>query len=175
MTQFKIEFLLAFTGCRKVLGKMPDIYIYIYIYYWLTNPCYYSYVVLRQTNNKLRMTSVKLQWNHTDDHYDLNFNQHISNTCKSASKQLNALVRLKCFLGFEESKVLIVLSYHILIIALFVLYQQAMSLVKAENLKKRALRFLHNDYTSLYELSLKNSRKPKISVCTYRTEISKAQ
>ena len=38
-----------------------------------------------------------------------------------------------------------------------------MSLVKAENLKKRALRFLHNDYTSLYELSLKNSRKPKIS------------
>ena len=31
MTQFKIEFLLAFTGCRKVLGKMPDIYIYIYI------------------------------------------------------------------------------------------------------------------------------------------------
>ena len=67
------------------------------------------------------------------------------------------------------------LSYHILIIVLFVLYQQAMSLVKAENLKKRALRFLHNDYTSLYELSLKNSRKPKINVCTYRTEISKAQ
>ena len=23
--QFKIEFLLPFTGCRKVLGKMPDI------------------------------------------------------------------------------------------------------------------------------------------------------
>ena len=22
-TQFKIEFLLQFTGCRKVLGKMP--------------------------------------------------------------------------------------------------------------------------------------------------------
>ena len=25
ITQFKIEFLLPFTGCRKVLGKMPDI------------------------------------------------------------------------------------------------------------------------------------------------------
>ena len=37
----------------------------------------------------------------------LNFNLHISITCKSASKQLNALVRLKCFLGFEERKVLI--------------------------------------------------------------------
>ena len=24
ITQFKIEFLLLFTGCRKVLGKMPD-------------------------------------------------------------------------------------------------------------------------------------------------------
>ena len=23
ITQFKIEFLLLFTGCRKVLGKMP--------------------------------------------------------------------------------------------------------------------------------------------------------
>ena len=23
ITQFKIEFLLRFTGCRKVLGKMP--------------------------------------------------------------------------------------------------------------------------------------------------------
>ena len=24
ITQFKIEFLLPFTGCRKVLGKMPE-------------------------------------------------------------------------------------------------------------------------------------------------------
>ena len=32
ITQFKIDFLLPFTGCRKVLGKMSEIYIYIYIY-----------------------------------------------------------------------------------------------------------------------------------------------
>ena len=25
ITQFKIKFLLPFTGCRKVLGKMPGI------------------------------------------------------------------------------------------------------------------------------------------------------
>ena len=31
ITQFKIELLLPFTGYRKVLGKKPDIYIYIYI------------------------------------------------------------------------------------------------------------------------------------------------
>ena len=24
ITQFKIQFLLLFTGCRKVLGKMPE-------------------------------------------------------------------------------------------------------------------------------------------------------
>ena len=29
ITQFKIELLLPFTGYRKVLGKKPDIYIYI--------------------------------------------------------------------------------------------------------------------------------------------------
>ena len=30
ITQFKIEFLPPFTDCRKVLGKMPDIYISFY-------------------------------------------------------------------------------------------------------------------------------------------------
>ena len=30
ITQFKIEFLLPFTSCRKVLGKMPDIYMCVY-------------------------------------------------------------------------------------------------------------------------------------------------
>ena len=34
--QFKIEFLLLFAGCRKVLGKMP-IYIYIYIYNYISD------------------------------------------------------------------------------------------------------------------------------------------
>ena len=36
---------------------------------------------------------------HLDD--QLSFNLHISNICKSASKQLNARLRLKSFLGFE--------------------------------------------------------------------------
>ena len=31
ITQFKIEFLLPFTDCRKVLGKMPDIYILVFM------------------------------------------------------------------------------------------------------------------------------------------------
>ena len=45
-------------------------------------------------------SSVKLLGIHIDG--QLSFNLHISNICKSASKQLNALVRLENFLGFEE-------------------------------------------------------------------------
>ena len=47
-------------------------------------------------------SSVKLLGILIDD--QLNFNLH-SVTCKSASKQLNALVRSKCFQDFEERKV----------------------------------------------------------------------
>ena len=38
---------------------------------------------------------------------ELNFNLHITNICRSAANQLNALIRLKKFIGFEEEKVLI--------------------------------------------------------------------
>ena len=37
----------------------------------------------------------------------LNFSEHISSICKSAANQLNALVRLKTFLGSNERKVLV--------------------------------------------------------------------
>ena len=51
------------------------------------------------------VSKVKLLGIETDD--KLNFNHHINNICKSASNQLNALIRLKHLLGFEERKVLI--------------------------------------------------------------------
>ena len=37
----------------------------------------------------------------------LNFEQHINRICKSAANQLNALIRLKRFLGFLERKALV--------------------------------------------------------------------
>ena len=37
----------------------------------------------------------------------LNFNMHINNICKSAANQLNSLIRLNCFLGIDEKKVLV--------------------------------------------------------------------
>ena len=38
--------------------------------------------------------------------YKLDFYPHISNICKKAATQLNALKRLKSFIGFREKKVL---------------------------------------------------------------------
>ena len=38
---------------------------------------------------------------------ELNFSTHISNICKSAANQLNALIRLQKFLSFKEKKILI--------------------------------------------------------------------
>ena len=51
------------------------------------------------------VSSVKLLGLQLDD--KLNFNLHISNICKSAANQLNALIRLKRFMNFEGKKILI--------------------------------------------------------------------
>ena len=49
--------------------------------------------------------SVELLGIHLDD--TLNFNLHISNICRSAANQLNALIRLKIYLNFNEKRLLI--------------------------------------------------------------------
>ena len=57
-------------------------------------------------NEKISSTSlVKLLGVHIDD--KLNFNGHINKICKSAGNQLNALIRLKSFLGLKEKEVLV--------------------------------------------------------------------
>ena len=57
-------------------------------------------------NEKIKSTtSVKLLGVHIDN--KLNFNHHISKLCKSAGNQLNALTRLKSFLGLKERKDLV--------------------------------------------------------------------
>ena len=54
-------------------------------------------------NEKIKsITSVKFLGVHIDD--ELNFNHHITKLCKSAGNQLNALTRLKSFLGLKERK-----------------------------------------------------------------------
>ena len=38
ITQLKIEFLLPFTGCRKVLGKMPGMQILVVLFHDVCRP-----------------------------------------------------------------------------------------------------------------------------------------
>ena len=90
------------------------------------------------------MSSVKLLGLQQDD--ILNLNLHISNICKSAANQLNALIRLKNFMNCEEKKTLINSSFmaNNNYFPLVWMLSSASSLKKIENLQKRALRFLNN-------------------------------
>ena len=95
----------------------------------------------------------------------LNFKDHI-NICKSASNQLNALIRLKHLLGFKERKVLVytfVMS-NFNYCSLVRNFSSAQSLNKIENLQKRALRFLLNDYDSTCEDLLEKSGYPNMNL-----------
>ena len=62
------------------------------------------------TNEKIQISNGDIQIVNllgiTIDHR-LNFNEHITSICKSAPNTLNALVRLKTFLGSNETKVLV--------------------------------------------------------------------
>ena len=81
----------------------------------IVNPDKFQAIVLNKkrcdlTNTKFKVdnqviksvSSVELFGIQIDD--QLNFNLHISKICKSASNQLNALIRLKNFLVFIQKK-----------------------------------------------------------------------
>ena len=108
--------------------------------------------------------SVELLGIYLDD--KLNFNLQISNICRSAANQLNALVRLKSYLSFNAKRVLIN-SYIISnfnYCPLVWMVSTAKSLNKIESLQKRALRFLYNDYSIYYEGLLEKAGKVKMNV-----------
>ena len=63
-----------------------------------------EYISIAQKNIKTS-SSVKLLGVHIVD--KLNFNLQITKICRSAAKQLHALIRLRIFLNFEEKKTLI--------------------------------------------------------------------
>ena len=101
-------------------------------------------------------------------HSELNFNLHIANICRSAANQLDALIRLKNFLGFQEKKVLINSYFYsnFNYCPLVWMFSHANSLKKVEALQKRALRFLYDDYNSPSEEILKKSGKFFIKLLT---------
>ena len=114
------------------------------------------------------VTSVKLLGITIDNR--LNFDEHINSICKSAANQLNALVRLKTFLGSNERKVLVnsfTLS-NFNYCPLFWFISSSISLRKIKNLHKRALRFLLNDYINSFEQLLQKFSKASVNLRNYR-------
>ena len=114
-------------------------------------------------------SSVKLLGVHIDD--QLNFNLHISNICRSAANQLNALTSLKSFLAFEEKKTLINSYFYsnFNYCPLVWMFSSAKSLNKVEFLQKRALRLLYDNYDSSYESLLKLAEKSTMNVTGLRS------
>ena len=96
----------------------------------------------------------------------LNFKQHINRICKSAANNLNALIRLKRFLAFQERNVLVnsfVLS-NVNYCTFVWMLASSKSLTKIENLLKRTLRFMFDDYSNSYERKLKKPGKFSIEI-----------
>ena len=115
--------------------------------------------------------SVELLGIHLDD--KLNFNLHISNICRSAANQLNALIRLKNYLSFNAKRVLInsyiISNFNYCPLVITVLCPlSSKSLNKIESLQKRALQFLYNDYSISYEGLLEKAGKVKMNVYRLR-------
>ena len=96
----------------------------------------------------------------------LSFDKHISNLCKKASNQLNAIGRIQKYMGFKEKEVLLnsfVLS-NFNYCPLVWHFRSSKSLKKIEKIQERALRILYNDSTSDYNQLLNKFRKASMEV-----------
>ena len=72
----------------------------------LLNKSTYVKETMNTGNDKIEsLSAVKLLGIKLDN--KLNFNNHINIICRSAANQLNALIKLRCFLEIEERKALI--------------------------------------------------------------------
>lgn len=83
----------------------------------------------------------------------LNFNLYVSNICKSATNQLSDMQILRNYLSFDARKLLIN-SYFISnfnYCPLVWISSSTKTLTRIQNLQKRTLPFLLNDYVSSYE------------------------
>ena len=115
-------------------------------------------------------SSVKLLGVQIDN--KLNFNLHITNIFRSATNQLNALIRLKQFLSFEAKKVLVNSYFYsnFNYCPLVWMFSSAKSLNKIESLKKkRTLCYLHSDYKSPYDTLLAKSGKVTMEASRLRS------
>ena len=120
-------------------------------------------------NNQV-VSSVELLGIQIDD--KLNFNLHISNIYRPSANQLSAIITLKQFLGFKEKRILKNSCFmeNFNYCPLVWMFPSASSLKKIENLQKRALRYLYNDYEISYEEFLLISNRATMNVNRLRSQ-----
>ena len=128
--------------------------------YMKANPEKFQFIMYSKTNEAKSIlindtvvnseTSVKLLGVHIDSR--LNFNNHITHICKKAGKQINALARLSTTLSMEVKYRVFetfILS-HFNFCPIVWHFCSAEDLKRIENVQKRALRFVLNDFNSSY-------------------------
>ena len=102
---------------------------------------------------------------------DLNFDNHISEMCKKASRQLNILKRI----GKYMNRLGRLTSYYSFILSNFNYcpviwhYCSEKNSIKMEKIQERALRFIYEDYDSSYEDLLQKSKLPSLKIRRIRT------
>ena len=103
--------------------------------------------------------------------YQLQFDSHISDICKKASRQLNVLKRI----GHMISKQGRIIIYYSFILSNFNFcplvwhFAKEGNLQKIEKIQYRALRFIYNDYDSSYESLLAIAHLPSLHVRRMRS------
>ena len=100
----------------------------------------------------------------------LTFDGHISNMCIKAGRQLNVLQRLRGSLD-QDSRMAIYKSFimsNFNYCPLIWMFTSKTSLSKLENIQKRALRFVLDDYQSGYNDLLQNANVPGIKIMLLR-------
>ena len=91
----------------------------------------------------------------------LNFEKHISEICRKAASQLNALKRLKRIVAFYVKKILVkrIIYSSFDYCPLVWNFSSVDSLQKIERIQECALRFLYNDQLNSYGDLLSKSRR----------------
>ena len=150
---------------------------------WFTNNCMivnpgkFQSIIIESSKGKIKPQSLKINGNfietsesvkllgiEIDNH--LNFQSHVSTICRRAAGQLNAFSRLKSFLNQDQRNIIadsfIYSNFNYCPLIWHFCSQRLIN--KIENIQKRTLRFVLNDYTSNYETLLNKSSKCTMEV-----------